>query len=273
MPAGEGAEKVTGILDSLKINTVCESAQCPNRTACYARGTATFMILGNTCTRNCTFCAVGKGAPEPPDAGEPARTAEAVKAMGIKYVVITSVTRDDLPDEGAGHFAETVKAVKEKNPGILVELLIPDIIGTEKILESAPDVIGHNLETVPRFYPLLRPKADYRKSLDVLINIKRLSPATLTKSGIMLGLGETKDETLKTMDDLLEAGCGIITMGQYLRPSEKHFPVKEFVRPEEFEKLKDTSLAKGFKAAAAAPLVRSSYRAYEIFMEASGGGI
>ncbi len=271
VPAAGCGAAVPEILDSLRLNTVCESALCPNRTSCYARGTATFMVLGATCTRNCTFCAVGKGSPAPPDPEEPRRTAEAVKALNIKYAVITSVTRDDLPDEGAAHFAETVKAVKEINPGVPVELLIPDIERSEKIMEAGPDVIGHNLETVPRLYPRLRPEAGYNKSLGVLSNIKRFSPGTLTKSGIMLGLGETEAEIEKVMDDLRDARCDILTLGQYLQPSGSHYPVKEYIRPEAFEKLKQSALARGFRAAASAPLVRSSYRAHEIFSEISNG--
>ncbi len=271
LPANKSTDGVTEILESFRLNTVCESASCPNRTSCYGSKTATFMILGKTCTRNCTFCAVNKGRPSGTDPGEPLRIAGAARALKMKYAVITSVTRDDLPDEGDGHFADTVREIKKLNPGIIVELLIPDILNPAKILKSAPDVIGHNLETVPAFYPALRPMAVYEKSLKVLENIKRQSPNTLTKSGIMLGLGETRPQITATMDDLRQAGCDIMTMGQYLRPSPAHYPVKEYISPELFNELGKTALEKGFRAAASAPLVRSSYKAYEIFMEAKNG--
>ncbi len=265
LPADRSSEKVLKVLDSLNLNTVCESADCPNRTSCYGCDTATFMILGKTCTRNCTFCAVDKGIPSAPDKDEPFKIAEAVQALEMKYAVITSVTRDDLPDGGDGHFAMTVKAIRERSPGALVELLIPDIENPEKILETGPEVIGHNLETVPRLYKHLRPMAAYKKSLGVLSNIKRSSPETLTKSGIMLGLGETEREITETMEDLLNAGCDIMTMGQYLRPSKSHFPVNEYVHPDVFERLGEKARSMGFKAAASSPLVRSSYMAHEIF--------
>lgn len=273
LPACRSAENVVEILDRLRINTVCESAECPNRTSCYSKLTATFMILGNTCTRNCTFCAVPKGSPAPPDPGEAERIGQAVRELGLKFAVITSVTRDDLPDGGDRHFAAAARAVRRINPGTLLELLIPDIERADAILGAAPEVIGHNLETVPRFYPELRPGAEYRKSLRVLERIKKKRPDIVTKSGIMLGLGETKEEIGKTMDDLLESGCDVLTLGQYLRPSRRHFPVREYISPEAFVELRETALAKGFKSAAAAPLVRSSYMAHELFAEVKYGSL
>jgi len=271
IPAGTYFNRVIGTLDALRLNTVCESAACPNRTLCYSRGTSTFMILGEVCTRNCSFCAVSKGIPSPPDAGEPERVSEAIETLGMKHAVITSVTRDDLPDGGAGQFALTVKAVRSRTPRVTVELLIPDIENLDIFSGLHPEVIGHNLETVPRLYPELRPRAGYEKSLKVLKNIKLFSRETVAKSALMLGLGETSREIESAMDDLRAVDCDMLCLGQYLRPSGAHFPVKEYISPETFAQLRQTAISKGFRAAISAPLARSSYMAGEMFSEVRGG--
>ncbi len=226
------------------------------------------MILGDICTRNCSFCAVGSGAPSAPDESEPARVAKAAQKLGAAYVVITSVTRDDLPDGGAGHFAATVHAVRKELPGVRIELLIPDLAGDEssikKIADAGPDVINHNLETVPRLYPSVRPQAVYERSLSVLGSVKRLSPSLYTKSGIMVGLGETRDEVVCLMDDLRANGCDILTIGQYLRPSSSQVPETEYIDPDIFREYEQLGTEKGFKKVFSGPFVRSSYKAGEI---------
>ncbi|NTV94382.1 MAG: lipoyl synthase [Thiobacillus sp.] len=257
---------IKAILREHKLHTVCEEAACPNLGECFHHGTATFMILGDLCTRRCPFCDVGHGKPLPPDPEEPARLAETVAAMQLKYVVITSVDRDDLRDGGAEHFAASIRAVREKSPGTRIEILTPDFrgrldIALDILAAEPPDVMNHNLETVPRIYKAVRPGADYRNSLDLLARFKGRVPGVPTKSGIMLGLGETDAEVLEVMRDLLAHGVEMLTVGQYLQPSGHHLAVERFVTPEQFGVFEREALAMGFKNAACAPLVRSSYHA------------
>ena len=269
IPAGSGYKEVRGILDKYHLNTVCDEAICPNRGKCFHAGTATFMILGRNCTRNCRFCNVTGGAPEPVDAGEPLNVARAVRELELKYVVITSVTRDDLDDGGASHFADTVKEIRNLNPGTKVELLIPDFLGDieslGKVVESNPEVIGHNIETVPSLYSRVRPEADYIQSLEVLSNAKSMGYEGMTKSGIMVGLGETESEVLSVFEDLRKHGCDFLTVGQYLRPSKFHIPLVEYIHPDQFERYREKALDMGFRYVASSPLVRSSYMAHEAF--------
>lgn len=263
------------LLRGLRLRTVCESALCPNIGECFGRGTATFMILGDVCTRGCRFCAVRKGKPAPPDPKEPERVAEAARRLGLKHVVITSVTRDDLPDGGASHFVATIEAVRRRLPDATVEVLIPDFGGSlaalEQVIAAEPEVINHNLETVPRLYPLVRPGADYRRSLGILAWVKRRAPHIVTKSGLMLGLGEYPGEVEEVFVDLRRVGCDMVTLGQYLRPTERQLPVAEFVPPERFEAYKRRGERMGFRAVVSGPLVRSSYRAEE-YMPARENG-
>ncbi|NWF75936.1 MAG: lipoyl synthase [Nitrospirae bacterium] len=257
------------ILRKYGINTVCEEARCPNITECFTKPAATFMILGSKCTRNCSFCSIKSSPPEPPDADEPENIGKAAQEIKLRYVVITSVTRDDLPDGGAGHFAKTVSSVKNYLPGVKVEVLTPDFQGNinhlKTVLDSNPDVFNHNIETVPRLYPSIRPAADYRRSLDILKEAKKQKPHILTKSGIMLGLGETLLEVKNVLKDLRYSGCDFITIGQYMRPSKANIPVVEYIKPEVFEKLRLEAISIGFKYAASAPLVRSSMNAEEMY--------
>ncbi len=258
-----------GLIDDLKLHTVCEEAQCPNRWECWSGGTATFMIAGDRCTRACGFCAVKTAKPFALEADEPQRVAEATKRLGLKHVVITAVARDDVADGGALHFAQTVEATRAANPGIVIEILVPDFNGKDDALEvcmaSDPDVFNHNLETVERLTGLVRSRAKYGRSLEVLQKAKAIAASrgarVATKSGLMLGLGETEDEVLVAMDDLLEHGVTVLTMGQYLRPSAKHLPVVEYVHPDQFVRLKEVAESKGFEHVASGPLVRSSYHA------------
>lgn len=258
-------KQVNSLIRANKLHTVCRSAACPNQTECWNAGTATFMILGNVCTRGCRFCNVPKGKPEGLDTEEPTRVAEAVNALKLKYAVITSVTRDDLEDGGAGIFAATVRAIRAKSPVCQVEVLIPDFQGTEAslltVLDSNPDVLNHNLETVPSLYTKVRPHADYFRSLTVLTRSEKYG--AITKSGLMLGLGEGMDEVRKVMGDLQSIGCSILTLGQYLQPSKEHLPVERYYRPDEFTMLRDEAMAMGFQRVVAGPLVRSSYHAAE----------
>jgi len=262
---GSPGNETEKLLRSLSLHTVCESAHCPNIGECFGRGTATFLILGDVCTRNCGFCAVKKGQPLPLDPEEPLRVAQAAKTLGLRHVVITSVTRDDLPDGGAGHFARVVKAIRELLPSATVEILTPDFQGREEVLvvfrEYPPDVFNHNVETVPRLYPQVRPKAHYRRSLFLLERFKALFPSVLTKSGLMVGLGEDKEEVLEVLRDLRQAGCDIVTVGQYLRPSMKHLPVEEYIPPSWFSFYEEEAYKLGFKGVASGPFVRSSYLA------------
>ena len=258
-----------GLLDELSLHTICQSALCPNIGNCFTAGAATFLILGDMCTRRCTFCAVKRGHPSPVDEAEPEHLLEAVEKLGLSYVVITSVTRDDLPDGGASQFARTVTLLRENAAGITVEVLVPDFRGSEKairmVVESGPQVINHNVETVPRLYPEVRPGADYARSLELLYTVKKLNPATVTKSGLMLGLGESREEVIEVMGDLREANCDLLTIGQYLQPSPQHHPVIRFVPPEEFTEYEAIGQALGFTEVASSPLVRSSYRAAELY--------
>ncbi len=263
-PAGRSAE-VRRLLADLKLETVCSGANCPNMSECFGRGTATFMILGSTCTRSCRFCAVGTGNTSPPRADEPEAVAEASARLGLRHVVITSVTRDDLPDGGAGHFAKTIRAVRTRLPKTTIEVLTPDFGGDEAAIDTVlavgPDVFYHNIETVERLYEQVRPQARYKRSLQVLSYAR--SDGLLTKSGLMVGLGETSDEIREVMRDLREAGCDILTIGQYLAPSSEHVPIGRFVAPSEFDAMRTEALEMGFSAVAAGPFVRSSYRAEE----------
>jgi len=265
-PEGKTAP-VSSLLTELRLGTVCREAHCPNMGECFARGTATFMILGRTCTRACTFCAVGHGTPEAPDPDEPRRIAEAVRRLKLRHVVVTSVTRDDLPDGGSGHFAETVRVVHEGTTAT-VEVLTPDFGGRpadlDRVLDSRPEVFNHNVETVPRLYPEVRPQADYARSLGVLARASASTHRPVTKSGLMLGLGEMEEEVRGVLDDLRQAGCCVVTLGQYLAPSAAHHPVVEFVSPERFEALGALALKMGFQAVACGPFVRSSYGAEAI---------
>ena len=264
---GRSAE-VSGLLDELGLNTVCRSAKCPNRGECFAAGTATFMVLGTECTRNCRFCAVESARPAPPDPGEPARVAEAAERMGLRHVVLTMVTRDDLPDGGAAHVASTIAALRERVPASTVEVLVSDFGGDaaaiDAVAAAAPDVFNHNVETVPRLYATVRPQADYARSLRVLARAKRAAPGIPTKSGLMVGLGETPEEVEGVLRDLRAAAVDIVTIGQYLRPSAKHLEVTEFVPPEVFERYAEAARMLGFGGVASAPFVRSSYHAGEL---------
>ncbi|MCG2728820.1 MAG: lipoyl synthase [Acetobacterium sp.] len=263
----EAVDEVNGLMAKLKLNTVCKEANCPNLGECYKKRTATFMILGNICTRHCRFCNVSSGVVEPVDPNAPLHLAEAVKALDLKHVVITSVTRDDLEDGGAKHFADTINAVRKLNPGVSIEVLIPDLRGVDKHLDivigAKPDVINHNVETVRELYLEVRPEADYERSMYVIQYVKKRAPHIKTKTGIMVGLGETDEQVYQVMDDSLKAGCDIFTIGQYLRPSAKHISVKCYVTPEKFEEYKKIGEEKGFHYIASSPLVRSSYRAEE----------
>jgi len=253
----------------LKLHTICESARCPNRTECFAQGTATFMILGDICTRNCTFCAVKHGKPEAPDPEEPEHIVSAVKKLGLRYVVITSVTRDDLPDGGASQFAQIIKTLRAYDSNILVEVLVPDFRGSlaawQIVIDASPDILNHNVETVPRLYLEVRPGANYQRSLELLRRAKL--NGLLTKSGLMLGLGERDNEVIEVMEDLREAGCDSITLGQYLRPSLKHHEVVRYVTPAEFAQYEVIAKRMGFLGVASGPLVRSSFNAIDFYNE------
>ena len=269
IPSGATYQEIRGLIQETHLHTVCQEACCPNLGECFSQGTATFLILGDRCTRNCRFCAVAHGPKDPPDATEPLRVAEAIGHMKLRYAVVTSVTRDDLPDGGASLFAETIRRIREKRPETKVEVLIPDFCGDHQslktVLEARPDVLNHNVETVPRLYASVRPQAVYQRSIDLLKNAHRLDPSIPTKSGLMLGLGERPEEVEQVLNDLLEAGCRILTLGQYLQPSADHLPVERFVTPEEFEELRKKALEMGFREVASGPFVRSSYHAQELF--------
>ena len=263
LPTGKNYKHVRKLVSDNKLHTICESGNCPNMGECWGEGTATFMILGNICTRSCGFCSVATGRPLPVDWEEPEKVANSVKLMGVKHCVITSVDRDELPDGGSKLWVETVNAVRRKSPGTTMETLIPDFKGIEeqvqRIIDVAPEIVSHNIETVRRLTKEVRIQAKYDRSLSVLKLLK--DGGMRTKSGIMLGLGETEGEVFETMDDLRSVGVDIMTIGQYLQPTPKHLPVKEFVTPEQFAKLKTVGLEKGFKYVESSPLVRSSYRA------------
>ncbi len=265
IPHGSTCREMLRLIRAKKLHTVCESALCPNMGECWSHGEATFMILGNACTRNCRFCAVSTKSPAPPDPSEPEEVAEAVAFMELSHAVITSVTRDDLDNGGADHFAETIRHIRRKSPATTIEVLIPDFKGDrsalETVLDAAPEVLAHNMETVARLYPEVRPQADYQRSLDLLKHAKIQAPGILTKSGIMVGLGETMDEIEETLRDLRQAGCDMLTAGQYLRPTPDHLPLVRYYTPEEFKKIETLAYELGFGRVASGPLVRSSYRA------------
>ena len=257
------------ILRQHGVSTVCEEARCPNQGKCFSTGTATFMILGDRCTRNCSFCAVESLVPLPVDPDEPGNVARAAADLGLRFVVITSVTRDDLPDGGAGHFANTIQALRKSNNDLKIEVLTPDFQGNDEALETVlnakPDVFNHNIETVPRLYPSVRPMADYHTSLSLLKTAWAMYPELRIKSGLMVGLGEKKDEVWSVMSDLREAGCDVLTIGQYLQPRKSNIPVSEYIRPEVFEQYRMHALDIGFKAVASSPLTRSSLDAGQLF--------
>jgi len=272
LPTGPEYERIRSLIKDQCLATVCQEAMCPNQFECFGKGTATFMILGDRCSRNCRFCAIGHGPQGPPDPEEPRRVTEAVRSMGLSYCVITSVTRDDLADGGAGHFAATIQAIRAGNPQILIEVLIPDFQGDSQalatVLAAQPDVLNHNLETVERLYSAVRPEADYGRSLELLKRSKAIAPDLVTKCGIMVGLGETAKELTGLFNDLRQTGCDILTIGQYLQPSRGHLEVVRFLPPEEFTILEQQALALGFGAVAAAPFVRSSYQADTLYRQA-----
>jgi len=261
---------VRKILKEKKLNTVCDSARCPNKGECYSCNTATFMILGNTCTRNCRFCAVNKGKPECLNMEEPANIAQAVKELGLDYVVITSVTRDDLPDGGAGHFAKTITEIRKLTPVAKIEVLTPDFQGNTDsiniVLQAKPDVFNHNIETVERLYPEIRPMANYKRSIEFLEYIKKVAPEVKTKTGLMVGLGETREELINVFEDLKEISCDIVTIGQYIQPTLKSAEVKKYYKPEEYKDLERIALDIGIKQPVFGPLVRSSYHAKESYI-------
>ena len=265
LPVGPQVERLRELMRSKTLHTVCEEAHCPNMGECWGAGTATFMILGDTCTRSCGFCAVRTGRPGAVDIDEPARVGEAVARMGLGHAVVTSVNRDELPDGGAAIFAATIREIRRQSPGTTVEVLIPDFRGVESALDTVlaerPEILDHNTETVPRLYPRVRPQARYERSLAVLARTKRIAPALVCKSGIMLGLGETRDEVLQTMHDIRAQGTDILTIGQYLRPTPRHLPIERYWSPAEFDDLRDAGMAMGYAHVESGPLVRSSYHA------------
>lgn len=267
--SNQKSSEVQNLLNDLHLNTVCDNALCPNRGECFLKGTATFMILGRNCTRNCRFCNVTKSKPEPVNEMEPVNLAKAVDRLNLKHVVVTSVTRDDLKDGGAGHFAKVIKEVKNLKKNVTIEVLIPDFQGDKDalklVVDEKPEIINHNVETVPQLYSEVRPKAIYERSLEVLENVKKMDNSILTKSGIMLGLGEKKEQVVSLMKDLRSVDCDIFTIGQYLQPSKAHHDVIEYVHPDTFNEYAKIGEELGFKYVAAGPLVRSSYNAIDVF--------
>ncbi len=266
LSASDEITRIKNLLRENKLHTVCEEAACPNLSECFQHGTATFMIMGDLCTRRCPFCDVAHGKPLPLDANEPQHLADAIKSMALKYVVITSVDRDDLRDGGAGHFAECIRIIRQQTPQTKIEILVPDFRGridkaVEILVEQPCDVFNHNLETVPRLYKQVRPGADYQGSLELLAKYAQSHPQTPTKSGLMLGVGETTEEVHQVMKDLLAHGCSMLTLGQYLQPTKAHLPVVEYITPQQFDDYGAFALALGFKQVASAPMVRSSYHA------------
>ena len=272
-PSGENYERVRQLMRSKTLHTVCEEAQCPNLGECWGKGTATFLMMGDTCTRSCGFCDIKTGRPSPLDWSEPNRVAESVRAMGLQHVVITSVNRDDRPDGGAPIFAMVIRRIRQLQPGCSVEVLIPDFKGSEMalkiVMDAQPEILNHNVETVPRLFKRVQPQDQYEWALATLENAKAMDPLVLTKSGIMLGLGESLDEVRATMADLASVGVDILTMGQYLQPSKRHLPIERYYTPEEFDALRAQGLEMGFKWVESGPLVRSSYRAAEQVRELS----
>lgn len=269
LPTGSAYENIRGFLKKSQLHTVCQEARCPNIWECFSQKTSTFLIMGPHCTRNCRFCAIEQGPHGLPDPDEPLRVAEAAKNMGLDYVVITSVTRDDLPDGGASHFSKTIEEVRKRIPEASIEVLIPDFQGDmyalRIILDALPAVLNHNIETVPRLYPSVRPGAIYKRSIKILKHAGRYNPAIPTKTGLMLGLGETSVEVERTLKDLIDAHCSILTIGQYLQPTNEHLPVRRFVPPEEFRNWKKTALEMGFSDVSCGPFVRSSYHAKDLY--------
>lgn len=265
LPGGKTHNQLKQQLRKAKLHTICEEAKCPNLAECFGNGTATFLIMGNTCTRNCQYCHVAHGKPQELDPKEPDHVAESVFNLGLNYVVITSVTRDDLSDGGSDFFYQTIQAIKTKNPGVNTEVLIPDFNGDSKdlqhVLSAEPTVLNHNIEVVKPFFPQLRPQGDYQRSLQVLATSKKLSPTITTKSGLMIGFGETKEQIETVLDDLRAVNVDFLTIGQYLQPSSAHVPVKKYYTPEEFNSLKQMAIKKGFNHVESGPLVRSSYHA------------
>jgi lipoic acid synthetase len=267
---GHEAAKTDALLKDLGLHTICESGRCPNRDECYSQKTATFMIMGDICTRSCGFCSVSTGRPDALEADEPARVAQATRTLGLQHVVVTSVNRDDLPDEGVQHFVEVIRALKGVSKDLMIEILTPDFKRTQaeavkKIVAEGPHIFNHNVETVPRLYKRVRPQAYYDKSLEIFREIKKISQNVLTKSGLMLGLGETKEEVLQVLRDLREAGCDILTLGQYLQSSPLGLPVEEYIHPEQFGEYKQKAIEMGFRWVESAPFVRSSFHAKESF--------
>jgi len=273
LPSGPVYGNICQSLGDHRLHTVCQEAKCPNQWECFSSKTATFLILGAHCTRNCGFCAVAHGPEGPPDPDEPQRVARMACEMGLAYVVVTSVTRDDLPDGGAAIFAATIQALRDEIPGVRVEVLIPDMQGSQDairtVVEAGPDVLNHNLETIPALYAKVRPEADYRRSLGLLQRVRDLAPDMPTKSGLMLGLGETPEAVRQTLADLRSVDCRMLTLGQYLQPSPRHLPVHRYVPPEEFDQWREEALQMGFAQVASGPLVRSSYHARELFQAGS----
>ncbi|HPJ88732.1 MAG TPA: lipoyl synthase [Thermotogota bacterium] len=268
--SNKNTREIKGMIENLNLHTVCKEANCPNLMECFNKRTATFLILGDVCTRNCTFCNIQGGkAPLTVDGDEPANVARMVKETGLKYVVVTSVTRDDLPDGGAQQFVEVIREIKKVSEDIAVEVLIPDFQGDEaallKVIEAKPNVINHNIETIERLYPDLRPQAEYHRTLELLKRVKGHDSGISTKSGFMLGFDETEEEVLRLMKDLRDHDCEILTIGQYLQPSRKHYPLKKYVHPDMFKKYEETGYEMGFKYVVSGPLVRSSYNAFEAF--------
>ena len=265
MQGGTKTNELNTLVSDLALNTVCSEANCPNRMECFERGTATFMLLGKNCTRNCTFCNVTRESPELVDPMEPENVAKAIKRLGLKHAVITSVTRDDLKDQGAMQFVKVTEEIRKLTPHVSIELLIPDMRGNKALLDliinSEPDVLNHNIETVPELYSKVRPMAVFERSLGLLEYVKLQKPNMKTKSGIMLGLGETEDQLIRTMKRLVDVHCDMLTLGQYLQPTLKHLDVVEYITPEKFDYYKDVALSLGFKRVSSAPLVRSSYHA------------
>jgi len=270
LSAGQEAARTDALLKELGLHTICESGRCPNRNECYSRKTATFMIMGDLCTRSCHFCSVSTGRPEALDADEPRRVAEAVKILGLKHVVVTSVNRDDLVDEGAGHFVEVLRELRKISQGMIIEILTPDFRKTQRqavplILNEGPDIFNHNTETVPRLYHRVRPQGDYARSLQIFREIRKHNEVVLTKSGLMLGLGETRKEVLEVLRDLRSAGCEMLTLGQYLKSSALGLPVEAYIHPEQFLNYKNEAITMGFTWVESAPFVRSSFHAKESF--------
>jgi len=268
LPDAESVRRLSSYLKDKSVETVCVNSRCPNISECYSSGNVSFLILGNICTRGCLFCAIKKGLPGGINPEEPEAVAAAVRGLGLKYIVITSVTRDDIPDKGSGHYAKTVKAIKKASPEVMVETLVPDFGGDkgliDRVIDSGVDVLSHNIETTPGLYPRVRPGFDYARSLGILSHAAFRGKAAV-KSGFMVGLGESRDETERLMRDIRATGCDFLTIGQYLRPKNSRLEVREYIPPERFSELKESALALGFKKAASGPFVRSSYRAGEFF--------